>query len=134
MSRRDGMASSTSRATAPMGKRPMEPTPPARTGRAGERGFTLTELLVVLAIIGLLIAAIPVLLQSALPGTRSLAAARVLADDLRAVRGGRIASGRGASIAFDVRRQRYLVEPGDHAHKLPNAVAFVLPRNGAASI
>src|ERR1700744_2905115 len=101
MSRRDGMASSTSRATAPMGKRPMAQTRPSRTGSAGERGFPLTELLVVLAILGLLLAAIPVLLRSALPGTRSLAAARILADDLRAVRGGAIASGHGTSIAFD---------------------------------
>ena len=64
----------------------MAPTRPFATGKAatgksatGEAGFTLTELLVVLAIIGLLIVAAPTLLNTALPGTQSLAAARALA-------------------------------------------------------
>ncbi|MEI9886381.1 MAG: GspH/FimT family pseudopilin [Rhizomicrobium sp.] len=101
----------------------MAPIPPSRTGEAG---FTLTELLVVLAIIGLLVAAVPALLQSALPGARSLAAARALAGDLRAARGQAIAGGGATAIRFDAARQIYLSEPGDRRHVLPHAIRFSL--------
>ena len=104
----------------------MAPIRPCATGEAREAGFTLTELLVVLAIIGLLITAIPALLQSAMPGTRARAAARTLAQDLRAARGQAIASGRATEIRFDTSRQIYLLEPGDRSRSLPNAIHFAL--------
>ena len=101
---------------------------PIRRSRTGsEAGFTLIELLVVLAIIGLLIAAVPLLLQSALPGTRSLAAARALAGDLRAVRGAAIAQGATTALRFDAVRQAYQIEPGEHRRALANGVPFTLP-------
>jgi general secretion pathway protein H len=98
--------------------------PTRRSATGDQAGFTLTELLVVLAIVGLLIAAIPVLLRTAMPGMKSLAAARALAQDLRMARGQAIASGAATTIRFDTNRQVYLVEPGDHARKLPDAVRF----------
>jgi general secretion pathway protein H len=101
----------------------MAPTRPSRTGEAG---FTLTELLVVLAIIGLLVAAIPVLLQAALPGARSLAAARALANDLRVTRAEAIAGGAATAVRFDTSKQLYRLEPGDRARVLPNHVPFAL--------
>jgi general secretion pathway protein H len=109
----------------------MAPTRPSRTGsrpRRSEVGFTLTELLVVLAIIGLLVAAVPMILQTALPGTRSLAAARTLAADLRTARGTAIAGGGATTVRFDAVRQLYLVEPGEHSHALANGVPFALPQ------
>ncbi len=112
----------------------MAPTRPCAIGDAREAGFTLTELLVVLAIIGLIVAAIPVLLQTALPGARARAATQALAQDLRTLRGQAIAGGGATSIRFDAARQVYLLEPGDHKHKLPNAVPFSLPRAGASQI
>ncbi|HEY4943386.1 MAG TPA: GspH/FimT family pseudopilin [Rhizomicrobium sp.] len=105
----------------------MAPIRPCAAGDAREAGFTLTELLVVLAIIGLLVAAVPVLLQSAMPGARALAAARGLAQDLRAARGRAVASGWGTAIRFDPERQIYLLEPGDRSRTLPNAIRFSLP-------
>src|ERR1700753_3922802 len=96
--RGDGKANSTCRATDQTDRRAMAPIHPSRTGEAG---FTLTELLVVLAIIGLLMVAVPVLVQSAMPGTRSLAATRALADDLRIARGEAIERGAATAIRFD---------------------------------
>jgi len=92
-----------------------------------EAGFTLTELLVVLAIIGLLIAAAPVLIQSALPGLRSLAAARSLADDLRMARGLAVSRGVATRVNFDPAHQVYTIDPGHSRHHLPNSIAFSLP-------
>ncbi len=104
----------------------MAPIRPCAAGERPDAGFTLTELLVVLAIVGLLVAAVPVLLQSAMPGARSLAAARALAGDLREARGQAIAGGNATVIRFDATRQSYLLEPGDRKRILPHAVPFSL--------
>jgi general secretion pathway protein H len=105
----------------------MGPIRPFAAGRGHEAGFTLTELLVVLAIIGLLITATPVLIQSALPGMRSLAATRTLADDLRQARGLAISRGMTTRVSFDTAHQVYIVDPGHRRHSLPDAVPFSLP-------
>jgi general secretion pathway protein H len=110
----------------------MASTRPCATGSAA--GFTLVELLVVLAIIGLLIAAAPFLMRSAMPGARSLAAARTLAQDLRQTRGQAIASGNATAVRFDSTKQTYLLEPGDRSHTLPRTVRFSLPARAAAQI
>jgi general secretion pathway protein H len=110
----------------------MAPIHRSETGSApsDQRGFTLTELLVVLAIIGLLTMAVPVLLQAALPGTRSLAATRALAEDLRAARSDAIAGGRTTAIGFDAAKQTYVRDAV--THRIPNAVPFALPRSAPA--
>lgn len=106
-----------------------------RQSKAGsEAGFTLTELLVVLGIVGLLVAAIPVLLRSAIPGTQALAAARLLAQELRIARGAAISAGGTTTVRFDAAKQTYVVEPGDQSHRLPNGVHFALPPRGADTI
>src|ERR1700712_933401 len=101
MCRRGGTVISTCPATVPMEQPAMAPSRPCAAGRTREAGFTLTELLVVLAIIGLLVAAVPILMQSAMPGARTLAAAQGLAQDLRIARGQAIASGSATVVRFD---------------------------------
>ena len=96
-------------------------------GDESEAGFTLTELLVVLAIIGLLITATPVLIQSVLPGMRSLAATRTLAGDLRTARGLAVSRGIATRLSFDPTRQTYVLEPGHTLDRLPDAVPFSVP-------
>jgi general secretion pathway protein H len=104
----------------------MAPTHPSETGKRAAAGFTLTELLVVLAIVGLIFAAAPALIQAAMPGARSLAAARALANDLRTARGRAIAFGAATDIRFDTAHQTYRLEPGTRAFALPQGVRFAL--------
>ena len=101
----------------------MAPIRRSRIGETREAGFTLTELLVVLAIIGLLIVAAPALLKTAMPGTQSLAATRALADELRMARGLAISRGTTLAVHFDDLHQCYRDADGAE-HALPNHVHF----------
>ena len=80
---------------------------------APPRGFTLVELLVVLAIAGLLLAVTPPLISAALPGVELKAAARRTAGSLRLAREIAIAEGRDAAWVLDIEHHRYRIE-GDH--------------------
>ncbi|MEJ1968866.1 MAG: GspH/FimT family pseudopilin [Rhizomicrobium sp.] len=102
----------------------MAPIRPSRIGKSAQAGFTLTELLVVLAIIGLLVVAAPALLKAALPGTQALAAARSLADDLRMARGMAVSRGTTVTVRFDPQRQTYLQSALHGTRVLPNHVIF----------
>ena len=78
----------------------------ARIARASG-GFTLVELLVVLAVIGLIAALATPDIQRALPGVEARAAARGLAADLRATRGEALRRGTPAGLRLDLDRRRY---------------------------
>ena len=69
-------------------------------GRAGQGGFTLLELLVVLAIVGMVAAVVPMAFPAATARVETEAAARVLASDLRAVRRAAIAGNRSLALSF----------------------------------
>jgi general secretion pathway protein H len=73
----------------------------------------LVELLVVLAIGGLLLAVTPPLITAALPGVELKAAARRTAGALRLAREIAIAEGRDAAWVLDIDHNRYRIE-GDH--------------------
>ena len=77
------------------------------------RGFTLVELLVVLAIAGLMMAVAPPLISSVMPGVELKAAARRTAGALRLAREIAIADGSDAAWVIDIDSNRYRIE-GDH--------------------
>jgi general secretion pathway protein H len=74
-------------------------------------GFTLLELLLVLAIAGLLMAVTPPLLSSAFPGLQLRGAAREVAAGLRAARGRAIATRSETLVQVDLEGRR-IVLPG----------------------
>lgn len=96
-------------------------------------GFTLTELLVVLAVIGLLIVATPTLIQAALPGARASAEARALASNLRAMRAFAIAHGTETRVVFEPYGRAFTDEPGHAMHTLPGGVRLGFDGQGAAN-
>lgn len=72
-------------------------------------GFTLIELMVVLAILGLLLALVPSSLSVVIPGQRLRAAAYRLADDFKDARARAVLSGAPTTVPIA------LVEEGDRA-------------------
>lgn len=96
--------------------------PRSRVGRDDEAGFTLVELLVVLAVVGLLIAAAPAIVSAARPGAEAKATAFAIANDLRAARARAIVEKREVVAVFDIDRNSYTVKPGGELHTLPRAL------------
>jgi general secretion pathway protein H len=71
------------------------------------RGFTLIELIVVLAVMSLLIASVPIVMSGGLAGLELKAAARDVADTLRHARGRAIALNDEITFSVDDRSGRY---------------------------
>lgn len=93
------------------------------------RGFTLLELLVVLAIVGLVLTvAAPRFLQAE-PGTQARAAAQEMAGTFRQVRDKAIAVNRKIDFVFDLAAGRYLVDDQERPFILPGS-----PRINFASL
>jgi general secretion pathway protein H len=72
------------------------------TGAGGSRGFTLLELIVVLAIIALVLALVPGLMLRPQPGLDVEVAARAVADGLRQTRSEAMVRNREEVFAVDV--------------------------------
>ncbi|HEY2034721.1 MAG TPA: GspH/FimT family pseudopilin [Rhizomicrobium sp.] len=107
---------------------------PIRPSGTGEDGYTLVELLVVIAVIGLLLAATPTLLSAGLPGIRSLSAARAFALDLRTARSAALARGIETRVVIDQNKQSYRILPGNVEKRLPYGVGFSVAARDAAEI
>ena len=88
----------------------------ARVGR--HQGFTLVELLVVLAIAAVAISTVPPLFSAALPGVEMKAAARRTVTGLRLAREQAIRQGRPLTLIVDVEEHRLEI-PGHRAINLP---------------
>jgi general secretion pathway protein H len=85
-----------------------------------QRGFTLLEILVVLALMGMMYALVPPMFSSS--GTTELrAAARQLAAGLRKARGQAIASRQEATLTVDVEAHQFRVAGDSRDYPLPKA-------------
>lgn len=93
---------------------------------ASRRGFTLVELLVVLAIGGLLLTLTPPLITAALPGVELKAGARRAAGALRQTRELAIASGSETVWLIDTESSRYQIEGQARRGALPDGIDIEL--------
>ncbi len=89
-------------------------------------GFTLVELLLVLALAGLLIGLVPPLIAAAFPGVQLKAAVRSTAAGLRLAREEAIRGGRDVAFLMDVDGRRYQVEGDRRTVSLPSGLDLKL--------
>jgi general secretion pathway protein H len=85
-------------------------------------GFTLLELLVVLAIAGALAALVPPVVSAVVPGTKARVAALELASTLRDARNLAITGSQTIDVKFDFEKSTYAVA-GASANELPRGMA-----------
>jgi len=95
-------------------------------------GFTLLELLVVLAIAGLLVALVPPLVSAAVPGTKVKVAARELAVTFREARNQAISSSTAVEMQFEFDPPQYRIQGGPD-HRLPAGVQMMLLEDGTGA-
>jgi len=85
------------------------------------RGFTLLELLVVLALAGLLLTLAPPLITGLMPGVETKGAARQLVAALRHSRSHAITSAEDALLLMDLQEKQYRVSGRERVYTLPEA-------------
>jgi general secretion pathway protein H len=89
---------------------------------AGERGFTLLELLVVLVVIGLVLVATPRLIGGGTPALETRAAAREIAAALRRARSDAIRDNREVAVVVDTDAGAYTIGEAGAWRALPERV------------
>jgi len=98
------------------------------------RGFTLLELLVVLAIAGMLVALVPPVVSAVVPGTKARVAALDLASTLRDARNLAISQSTPVDVEFDLEAASYSIA-GSPLQNLPRGMALVIKeRSGYVSV
>ena len=88
------------------------------------KGFTLVELLVVLAIMMLILTAAPALYSAAVPAVRVREEAGKLAADLRLLRNMAVVSGRRTEAVLDLEEWRYSVSMDTRIRALADKVSM----------
>ncbi len=83
-----------------------------------ERGFTLIELLVVMAVLVLVVAAMPIAFSGGFAGASLKSSARLVADELRRVRGRAIAENAEFGLAIDPQNRRFSMVPDGRAGRI----------------
>jgi general secretion pathway protein H len=96
-------------------------------------GFTLLELLVVLAIAGMLVALVPAAVSAVVPGTKARTAAFDMASTLRDARNLAISQSTPVDVVFDPESASYAIA-GSPPTVLPRGMALVIQeRSGYVS-
>ena len=96
-------------------------------------GFTLLELLVVLAIAGMLVALVPAAVSAVVPGTKARVAAYDMASSLRDARNLAISQSTPVDVVFDLESASYAIA-GSPPSVLPRGMALVIQeRSGYVS-
>ena len=88
-------------------------------------GFTLLELLVVLAIAGLLTSLVPSFIAAVVPGAKLQAEARELAVFLRTARNDAVTSGQAVDVVFEPALGSY-ARHGEPAQRVPEDVVLTI--------
>ncbi len=97
-----------------------------RPAPASQSGFTLIELIVVLAIAGFIMAVVPPLIARAIPGVELKGAARQLAGGLRFARSYAIRSRKEALLTLDLEKKLYRVTGRTRAYAIPKGIDVAL--------
>jgi len=96
-------------------------------------GFTLLELLVVLAIAGMLVALVPAAVSAVVPGTKARTAAYDMASTVRDARNLAISQSTPVDVVFDLESASYAIA-GSPSTVLPRGMALVIQeRSGYVS-
>jgi general secretion pathway protein H len=95
-------------------------------------GFTLVELLVVLTLLALLLAAVPPVLSAVAPRLQLSATTRALADDLRASRLAAAEDAVETVLTLDLARRRYRHGPDARERALPDGIGIEIVEAAAA--
>jgi general secretion pathway protein H len=94
--------------------------------RRATRGFTLFELLVVMALVALVIVLVPPMIMRGFPAISLKSAAREVAAGLREARGRAIARNTEVAFTIDVDERVYRVGIDDTPRDLPEALDIAL--------
>jgi len=84
-----------------------------------DRGFTLLELIVVLALMAILMTVVPPMISSALPGTQLKSASRELAAGLRYARNHALTVREEATLTMDVDKHSFQITGRKKAYAIP---------------
>ncbi|HIE53987.1 MAG TPA: type II secretion system protein GspH [Chromatiaceae bacterium] len=92
----------------------------------GQRGFTLLELIVVLAIAAVMMTVVPPLISSALPGAQLKSAARQVAAGLRVARNQALVQRRESSLVIDLEKRDFRVSGRPRSYSIPDSLKIEL--------
>ena len=91
-----------------------------------ERGYTLVELMVVMAVLAMIVALVTPQFSRSLPGLQLNTASRELAGELRHAREEALRSGRDTHVRFDLALGRYAFSGSSVEKILPPGIAMSL--------